>query len=486
MIGAPASLAALAAVGPGSAVAGLAMLVLLADMLWPKRERMLAWLSVAGLVAVFLWTAAVQRSGTFLSGTVRVDGASVVFEQVFLASAALVVLLCLESFAGIRWKAEYLAMLLFVCAGAMFLASANEMLTLYVSLEVVTIAFFVLSSFRKDDPLSVEAGLKLYVQGFASSAVLVYGLSLLYGLSGSTTIPVVARYLAGGAGSAATIASNPVALLAAVMVLAGLAFKLSVVPFHMWVPDVYQGAPTPVTAYLSVASKAAGFIAAARLLLPALSGMRHELAALLGAIALITMTFGNLVAIVQTNLKRMLAYSTIAHAGYLLLGLVMWNSLGMGALMFYLIVYLFANILAFAVVIAISRETGSEELQAYGGLLRRSPLICLGMTAALLSLGGIPPLAGFVGKFYLFASAAGEGYILLAAAGVVNSLISMYYYIRVVREMFWGHGIHREMAVPFGISLVVLICLIALLALGLFPNSLLATVKAAAAGMFPA
>ena len=478
-------MSSLAAIGPGGAVAVLAMLVLVADMLWPRRERMLAWLCAAGLAAVFLWTASVGRAGTYLFGTVRVDGASVVFEQIVLVSAALVVLLALETFQSIRWKAEYLAMLLFAASGAMFLASANEMLTLYVCLEVVTIAFFVLSSFCKDDPLSVEAGLKLYVQGFASSAALVYGLSLLYGLTGSTTIPVIARYLAGGAGSAG-IASNPVALLAAVMVIAGLAFKLSVVPFHMWVPDVYQGAPTPVTAYLSVASKAAGFIAAGRLVLPSLLGLHTELSALLGAIALITMTFGNLVAIWQTNLKRMLAYSTIAHAGYLLLGLVMWNAKGMGALMFYLIVYLFANILAFAVILAISSETGSEEIQAYGGLLRRSPFLCLAMTAALLSLGGIPPLAGFVGKFYLFASAAGEGYILLAAAGVVNTLISMYYYIRVVREMFWGEGIHRRIAVPLGISLVVWLCLIALLALGLFPNSLLATVTSAAAGMFPA
>ncbi len=461
--------------GPEMAVIALGLFVLVADLVWKDRERMLGWLSVAGLGGVFAWTALVVRYGSYLTDTFVVDRMSVVFQQIFLAGAIIVILLSLEYMEGFCWKAEYLAIILWALAGMMVVASANELITLYVALEVVTISFFVLTAWRKKDRLSSEAGLKIYVQGFASSAVFIYGLSLFYGLTGTTYLSVLANR------SGELIGVHYLAFL---LVLAGIGFKLSLVPFHMWVPDVYQGAPTPITAFLSIASKGAALAVFVRLMVVALQGMRADMAALLGALAVVTMTLGNLVAIPQSNIKRLLGYSSIAHVGYVLLGLVMWNSIGVSTLMFYLIVYTFANLLAFGVVIVFYNATGSDKINDYAGLFEKNPFLAICLALALLSLGGIPPLAGFVGKFYLFVSAAGEGYLVLAAAGVFNTLISMYYYLNVVRLMFWGKGVKREVRKPiaFGPALRValLITLILTIGLGLYPGPIIAVLERAA------
>ncbi len=467
----------LAAIGPEVAVAALALFVLLFDLVWPKRERLLSWLSACGLGAVLLWTALAPRYGSFFYDTFIVDPVSIVFKQLFLAGTAVVVLISLAYLPQFRWKAEFVSILLIACTGMMLVSSANELITLYVSLELVTISFFILASYKKADMLSTEAGLKLYLQGFVSSGVLIYGLSLLYGFSGSTYLGAIAGAVAGTG-----LAANPLLIIALVLVIAGFGFKLSFVPFHMWVPDVYQGAPTPVTAFLSIGSKTAGFAAFLRVVLVALGGLHTDVVALFGAAAVVTMTLGNLIALPQTNIKRLLAYSTISQVGYMFLGLVMADSLGVSALLFYLLAYMAANLLAFAVITAFYVKQGSHEIADYEGLFSRSPLLAAGMAVALLSLGGIPPLAGFVAKFYLFSSAAADGFLFLAAAAVVNTLVSMYYYLNVIRRMFWGGTEHRHgpLHIDPGARLAIIITLALVVLIGIYPAPFLAAMQYAA------
>ncbi|MBS3164736.1 NADH-quinone oxidoreductase subunit N [Candidatus Woesearchaeota archaeon] len=458
---------------PELAVLALALAVLLGDLLRKGRARELAWLSVAGLAGAFLLTLRTTY-GTLFTETLVADAFGVVLKQLFLAGTAVVILLSMREMERFAWKAEYLSLVLFVCAGMMLMVSANELITLYVALEIVTITLFILTAYRKRDALSVEAGLKLYVQGFASSGILLYGLSLLYGATNTTYLPAIAQALARGSPTATL-------LLGAVMVLAGFGFKLSIVPFHMWVPDVYQGAPTPITAFLSVGSKAAGFAVAMRVLVLALGSLQGHLIVVLGALAVVTMFLGNLLAISQNNVKRLLAYSTIAHVGYMLLALVMSPKVGAASLLFYLAVYTFANLLAFAVLIALSDAGGGEDISAFSGLVTRSPWLAVAMVAALLSLGGIPPVAGFVGKFYLFANAVREGFLLLALAGVVNTIISMYYYLRIVREMFIVKSAAPAVLPSFALKVAVALCLAAIVFFGLYPAPLLRSVEYAAA-----
>lgn len=467
----------LAAIGPELAVAALALFVLLFDLVWPKRERLLSWLSACGLGVVLLWTALAPRYGLFFYDTFVVDPVSIVFKQLFLAGTAIVVLISIAYLPQFKWRAEYISILLIACTGMMLVSSANELITLYVSLELVTISFFVLASYKKADILSTEAGLKLYLQGFVSSGVLIYGLSLLYGFSGSTYLGAIAAKVAGTG-----LAASPVLILALVLVIAGFGFKMSFVPFHMWVPDVYQGAPTPVTAFLSIGSKTAGFAAFLRVVLVALGGLHADVVALFAAAAVVTMTLGNLIALPQTNIKRLLAYSTISQIGYMLLGLVMADSLGVSALLFYLLAYMAANLLAFSVITAFYVREGSHEIADYAGLVSRSPLLAAGMAVALLSLGGIPPLAGFMAKFYLFSSAAADGYLFLAAVAVVNTLVSMYYYLNIIRRMFWGGAEHKQgpLHLDPGMRLAIVITLCLVILMGIYPAPFLAATQYAA------
>jgi NADH-quinone oxidoreductase subunit N len=335
---------------------------------------------------------------------------------------------------------EYITITLGVCLGAFFMAAATNMLMMYLSLELVSLSSYILTGYRKRDTISNEAALKYIVYGGVSSGIMVYGMSLLYGLTGSLNIYTIGQRLA------MSPPYNLTLFLALLFTLAGFGYKIASVPFHFWTPDVYQGAPTPVTAFLSVASKAAGFAMMARFFY---SGMVSgpvagtwetmkgtDYLSLLAIISAVTMSFGNIVAIWQDNVKRLMAYSSIAHAGYVLMGVVLLSGSGLKAMMFYIGVYLFMNLGAFIIIIALSKELGSEEIADYRGLGWRSPFLAVAMSVFLFSLTGIPPMAGFVGKVYLFAAAIDRELYWLAVVGVLNSVVSLYYYAKIVKTMF--------------------------------------------------
>ena len=357
----------------------------------------------------------------------HVDGLGRVFQTVFLLAGVLVALMSID-FQPLRQDGSYYGVLLFALMGMSLMAVAENLVMLYVAMELTSISAYVLVGYMRRDPLSAEAGLKYFLFGAFTSAVMLYGLSLLYGVSGGTGYEQVAMAL--------RAVPFPLTITGFLMVLVGMGFKVAMVPMHFWTPDVYQGAPTPVTAFISVASKAAGFAALLRVLhfvFPTLGG---EWVALTVAISMITMTLGNLFAIPQQNIKRMLAYSSVAQAGYILVGVAAASRLGVAAVAFYLIVYTVTNIAAFGVVVLISNLSGSDEITAFSGLSRRSPLLAWTLMVALFSLGGVPPFGGFVGKIFLFAGAVQSGLIWLVVIGVVNVVVSLFYYLGVVKVVF--------------------------------------------------
>lgn len=363
----------------------------------------------------------------------------------FLAMAcALVVLLAIPSkeagggTAKGRGAGEFYALYLCVVLGVFLMASAHNLLMLYLSLELVSIISFVLAGFSTETRQSAEGALKYVVFGGAASGVMLYGMSWLYGVSGSLDIGEIATALASSNARAAVF-------FGVLGVLAGFGYKISAAPFHMWAPDVYEGAPTPVTAFLSVAPKAAGFAMMIRFFTQALGANLETVpldlpwAAVGGALAALTMTIGNLSALGQNNVKRLLAYSSVAHAGYMLMGFSVFDDLGMQSMLFYLAVYCFMNLGAFLVVIAVAERTGSERIEAFRGLSHRAPLLAAAMAVFLFSLTGLPPLAGFVGKFYLFYALlqkGGAGHVTLAVIGGLNSVVSLFYYARILRAMY--------------------------------------------------
>jgi len=339
---------------------------------------------------------------------------------------------------------EFTALLFTICIGISFMAAAQDLLLAYLAMETVSLSSYVLTGFKRMSQPSHEAALKYVIFGGVASGSMVFGMSLLYGLTGTTSFSGIAEALAGSEGLFASGGIGVFAVIVSlVLVFSGLCFKIAAVPFHQWCPDVYQGAPTPFTGFLSVAPKAAGFALLLRfltILLPNVSGsVKGSAIAILGLISALTMTLGNFTAIHQKNIKRMLAYSSIAHAGYLLMGAVVLDAAGSSAVLIYLVIYLFMNLGAFLVVQTVADATGSEEISAFRGLGYRSPLIAVSLGVFLFSLAGLPPLAGFIGKFYLFAALIKNGgfwYIALAVVGILNSVIALFYYTLILREMF--------------------------------------------------
>jgi len=349
----------------------------------------------------------------------------------------------------------------------MVLSSAGDFITLYLGLETMTITFYILTGYNKDDSKSVEAGVKYLILGALSSGVLLYGLSLVYGLTGTTVIADVATKLQ-------AFESMPAALLVGlVFLIAGFGFKISAVPFQMWSPDVYEGAPTPVTAFLAVGSKAAAFAIMVRLFFVAFPAFDVQWKLLFAALAALTIIIGNLVAIPQTNIKRMLAYSSIAQAGYIMTGVVAANAAGVKGVAFYAMLYVFATMGAFIVVMTFSANTGSDEIKDYAGLAQRSPLMASVLTVSLLSMAGIPPLAGFAGKFYLFSAIVNQGYLWLVIIGLLMSMASVYYYLSVVKVMFMADSpSDSPIVVPAGAKAALLISMIITVILGVWPQPL--------------
>ncbi len=415
---------------PEISLVGLAILVIILDFFIRRKETLLL-VAVGGLAVPALLTATlIGRSGSYLFDTVVLDPYAVFFKFVFLLAAALVLLASADYVDRFRlYDGEYYALILLSATGMMLMASTRELISVYLALELATIPLAVLAGLQKD-ARSAEAALKYLILAGLSSAFLLYGMAILFGLTGTTDLVGIGRGLPEAAGL-----NRGALAMALVLLVAGFGFKISAVPFQFWAPDVYEGAPTPVTAYLSVASKVAGFALVLRFFSTAFAGAL-DWPLIFAVLSAFTMTLGNVVAFVQTNIKRLLAYSSIAAAGYIMVGLASGGDLGASGLIFFLLSYAFTNLGAFIAVTAISQQVGSDDIADYAGLARRAPLLAFALTFCLVSLLGIPPTAGFVAKFYLFAGAVQQGILWLAILGVINSAISAYYYIKVVRAMY--------------------------------------------------
>jgi NADH-quinone oxidoreductase subunit N len=462
----------------------VAMVILMLDFIVPKGRRdWLGYLSVLGvlltLMVLFPQWGATQSA---FSGQYLIDPFALFFKIVFLASAGLIILMSIGYLRGEGAdRGEFYALILFATLGMMLMASAVDLLILYIGLETMSICIYTLAGFLKRERRSNEAALKFLLMGGFSSAIILYGMVMLYGLTGATGLKEIASALT------ADTLSNPALILAMVMLAAGFGFKIAAVPFHMWIPDVYEGAPTPITALLAAASEIAGLAILLRVFLVAIPGLQDRWALLFYVLSLLTMTVGNVVAIAQSNIKRMLAYSSIAHIGYLLIGVVAGRELGISAALLYTVVYALMTLGAFAMVILLCvGGVKGERIDDFTGLAQRSPMAAAAMLILLLSLAGVPPTAGFVGKLYLFGAAIERGYVLLALIAVVNSTISLFYYMKVAVAMYM-----RDVP-PAGLALspsrplrvVLFVTVVGTLAIGIYPGPFLDLAKSSIAGLW--
>ncbi len=422
------------------AIAGL--LILLVDLIWGEKSAgVLAWLTILGFAGALAATGYIWGSNILIFANMYAIDLFALFFKIIAGIAGILITLVSIDFLKNRtpYRGEFFAIFTFSVLAAVMVASSASLLMIYLSIEFLSYTSYLLTGFLREDKKSNEAAIKYFLYGSITSAVMLYGLSLLYGVTGSLNLTEIAKVFA----STVDTSVQTLALVSTALVLAGLGFKISLVPFHQWAPDAYEGAPTPVTAFLSVGPKAVGFAALIRIALTALPAFKADWVALLTVISIITMTLGNLIALRQTNVKRLLAYSSIAQAGYMLIGVVAINLAGnspfsgLNGILIYLFAYLFTNLGAFICVIAIENATGIVEIPEYAGLVKRAPLVAALFVIFFLSLAGIPPTAGFIGKFFVFGAALREGFLFLAAVGVVNSVISVFYYFGVVRQAFF-------------------------------------------------
>jgi len=462
------------------AVLVLGMVILLVEAFVTKIDRrILAFAAIAGLAVVLLGTFFVAPSPSPNQATgfwsfYTADRLSIFFKQFALLTTIFVLIMMIDyapvlrsSFPGTQdGVGEFFAVPIFTCAGLMYLVSAIDFVFIFISLELVTISFYVLVSFTRRNPITLEAGTKYLVLSALSTAFLVYGIAWIFGVTGQTNLHRVAEALANPA------TDRGAALLGMVFVLVALGFKIAAVPFQIWVPDVYQGAPTPVTAYLSVGSKAAGFVVLLRVLLPFLTLPQTQ--RLIVLIALLTLIYGNLAALPQANLKRLLAYSSIAHAGYLLIGVVCFDA---RAVTFYLVAYLLMTLLSFAVLIIVAQQTG-DEISDFDGLAQRSPFLAFAMLIGMVSLAGVPFTAGFLGKFYIFYAAVLQHQVVLVIVGVITVGCGFYYYLKVVRAMYWQSTANVDKISVNGLSrLAISALIIGTIWLGVYPQPIFDALK---------
>ncbi|MBI4888034.1 MAG: NADH-quinone oxidoreductase subunit N [Acidobacteria bacterium] len=437
-----------------------------------------AWLSLIGLAAIFALTFAVPEGASLFGGSFVLDGLALFAKRLFLASAALSVLASLtlrhENFR--RRSAEYHFAVVVSVLGMSILASARELILLFVAFEVMSIPLFLLTGFLKRDPVAPEAALKFFLVGTASSAIIVYGMSFIYGVTGSTALSAIPAAMAEG---------HPLMTLGMALLLAGLGFKIAAFPFHMWAPDTYEAANTPFVAWLSVAPKAAGFVAIIRLYVEGTGSAALVWMPAIAVLAGMTMMTGNLMAIPQQNIKRMLAYSGIAHIGYMLVGLAALSSSGVAMMLFYLVAYMFGNMGAFFVVQVVAQSEQSEGMEAYRGLAQRSPLLALAMLVFLLSLGGIPFVAGFWAKLYVFWAAIERGMYGLVFLGAVLTVVALYYYLLVARRMYIEAPVRREpVPVPALLGVAILVCLVGVVGMGVYPSPWVTLAQRVASTLF--
>lgn len=450
--------------------------ILLAD-LWlpPSRKRCLGYVAALGVLLILVFSfvafgAAATQPRFAFSQMYVLDGLALFFKRFFLLATLLVLLMSVEFADRIEaGTSEYYALVLFALTGMLFASSVNHFALLFVSLELITVTFYVLTSFQRARLTSLEAGVKYLVIGALSTAFTVFGIALVYGISRQLDF-------GGLASVAGQLSGNRIFLLGLLLVMVGLGFKIAAFPFQIWAPDVYQGAPSPTTAFLAVGSKAAGFVLLLRVLFAAVPAVTAQWSKLLIVVSAITILYGNLCALPQRNLKRLFGYSSIAHAGYMLLGVAALSAAGQSAILYYLSGYLFTVLGAFTVICLVMTQVEGEEVLALAGLNQRAPLLALTMTLAMVSLAGIPPLAGFFGKFLLFRAAIERGatepaYYWLVAIAITGVVISLYYYFGVVRAIFWGKegpATPLHLSAPIQASLYG--CVLGMLILGLFPN----------------
>jgi NADH-quinone oxidoreductase subunit N len=408
------------------------------------------------ILVISLLTAApgIQTRLVF-GGMVQQDWLGFAFKLLFIFGAAITAMFAMDH-AELGKRGEFYVLMLVSVIGMCLMASAGDLVMLYLSIETTSIPLYILAGFMRKDTKSTESGFKYMLFGALTSTVMLYGFNLLFGVTGSTSLyGLKSAYAKTGS------LSIPMLLGSLLLILVGFGFKISAVPFHFWAPDVYEGAPTPVAGFLSTASKAAGFAVLLRVLFIVFTPFTLDYwQAVIAALAVVTMTLGNLVAMTQKNIKRLLAYSSIAHAGYVLIGVVSWNILGMTSVVFYLIAYILTNLAAFGVVTTVSRITGKDEIASYAGLSRRSPTLGLVMLVSFLSLAGMPPLGGFIAKIFVFASAVQAGYIWLAFVGVINSIFGLYYYLTVLKVVYLYRSEDENQPLPvsrpYAIALAVL------------------------------
>ena len=446
---------------PQASMAVLALSVMMVD-LFVKRRIVTVTVGLVGLIVPLAFAIAQAVTPGFLaaphyafSGMLVIDPYAVFFEIIFIMIVA-VMLLASYSYVGKYVKAdgEFYTLMLFSATGAMFMASTNELITIYISLELTSIPLYIMAGLLRTGERSAEAAVKYVLLGAMSSAILLYGFALLYGLTGTTDLAGIARSVAAGVHN-----GNVLILLADVLILAGFGFKISAVPFHMWAPDIYEGSPTPATAFFSVASKAAGFAALIRVFMG--GGLSQvnltSLTIIIAIIAISTMTLGNLVAAVQTNVKRLMAYSSIAQAGYILVGFLASiagkHPDGDSAVLFFILVYVITNLGAFSGIIALANATGGEKIEDFKGLAKRAPLLSAGTALCMLSLAGIPPMAGFISKVFIFTAAWGEGLSWLVVIALLNTAVSLVYYGRIVKAMYFDAPLKEDhLTTPIGLS----------------------------------
>jgi len=439
----------------------ISLLVFVVEPFWKEEKRRnVGWLTAIGLLAAMVISLIFARPAeptSTLGGMVRFDWLGFFFKMLFMFAGAVTALLLMDN-EKVGHRGEGYLLLLASLLGMNLMAAAADLVMLYLAIETASIPLYVLAGFMLADDKSTEAGFKYLLFGALTSTVMLYGFSLVFGFAGTTDLYQLAGMLQSGNLSLVSAFS----ILA--LILVGIGFKVSIVPFHFWAPDVYEGSPTPVAGFLSTASKAAGFAVLTRLFMVAFPDLATSWTAILAVLAAITMTVGNLLALPQTNIKRLLAFSSVAHAGYVLIGVVALTQLGVASVVFYLAAYIVTNLLAFGIVMAFSRVTGLEEITDYAGMSRRNPGLALMMLAAFLSLTGMPPFAGFVAKVVVFAAGIQAGYTWLVVIGIINSAVGMYYYLNVMKYVYLYRMPNQDeenypvpLTRPYAIALIVLV-----------------------------
>ena len=469
------------AIMPSLVLSCFGMALLLVNVFSPRgKTTHVAWISVVALVATgFVSVDAWNNPQLGFAGSVALDNFATFFNFTFLFAAGLTILMSDDYLKREGYPVgEYYPLILFTTAGAMWMASGTDMMTIFLGLEVLSISLYVLSGFFRGQLRSNEAGLKYFLLGAFSTGFLLYGIALIYGVTGTTNVARIGLFF----NARPDALHSPMAVAAMCLIGVGFLFKIAAAPFHMWTPDVYQGAPTPITAFMSAGPKAAAFAAFLRVFFLAFGGLKGDWTSLLWVLAVLTMIVGNVIAIYQTDLKRMLAYSSIAHAGYALVGMVAANQVGVSGILFYMLAYTFMNLGAFAVLV-LAGKAGEENLtlEGFSGFGYKRPFLGVAMAIFLFSLMGIPPTAGFAGKFFIFAGAVKAGYIWLAVIGVLNSAVSLFYYLRVMVYMYFREPNEDFgwVKMPVGAVVSIILALAGVLYMGIIPGTVMALAKMA-------